>query len=259
MLVDSHCHLDFSEFDATLDTVIRDAHAADVRYMLAISARRSQLDKVRQITRDNDGIFFAAGTHPLHIQEEIPYNVEELQAMATDDKMIAIGETGLDFHYKKDTAEQQFSSFLNHIKAAQTTNLPLVIHARNADDAMGDILKKEYQRKPFAFVLHCFSSEKRLAEIAVDCGAFLSMSGIVTFSKSNDIREVFSEIVPIDRVLVETDSPYLAPAPMRGRRNEPAFVQYVAQKGAEIYGMDYKEFCHKTTENFFDLFTKAKK
>jgi TatD DNase family protein len=167
MLVDSHCHLDFSEFDATLDTVIRDAHAADVRYMLAISARRSQLDKVRQITRDNDGIFFAAGTHPLHIQEEIPYNVEELQAMATDDKMIAIGETGLDFHYKKDTAEQQFSSFLNHIKAAQTTNLPLVIHARNADDAMGDILKKEYQRKPFAFVLHCFSSEKRLAEIAV--------------------------------------------------------------------------------------------
>ncbi len=255
-IVDSHCHLDFPQFADDLEGVIERARAAGVTRMVTIATRRARLDANRAIAEAHEGVFLAGGMHPLHVHEEPPISVEELVAMAQHPKFVAIGETGLDYHYSMETKDLQAESLRVHIEAARQTGLPLIIHARDADDDMARILSGEYRAGPFSCVMHCFSSGRALAETALDLGFYLSMSGIVTFRKSEELREIFRD-VPLDRILVETDAPYLAPVPHRGKRNEPAFTAHTARMGAEIKGVDYATFARATSANFERLFSRA--
>lgn len=255
-LVDSHCHLDFPDFDAERDAVIARAHAAGVTRMVSICTRKSAIPKVRGIAEAHEGIFWAYGLHPMSVGQEAPVTLDELIEVARHPKLVAIGETGLDYHYTPDSAEAQKQSLRIHIEAAQETGLPLVIHARAADADMEVILAEGHARKPYACVMHCFSSGPRLAEAALEMGFYLSMSGIAAFPKSQDLRDIFAR-APLDRILVETDSPYLAPPPFRGRRNEPAYVAHTARAGAQVFGLTEAEFRAATSANFDRLFRKA--
>ena len=255
-LVDSHCHLDFADFDGEVDAIIARAAEAGVRRMVTICTRLGNAPKVRAIAEAHAGVFFAVGIHPMSVTEEAPITVEELVAFARHPKMVGIGETGLDYHYTPDSAEVQKRSLRLHIEAAQETGLPLIIHARAADADMEAILAEGMAVKPYSCVMHCFSSGPRLAEAALEMGFYLSMSGIATFPKSAELREIFAR-APLSRVLVETDSPYLAPVPYRGRRNEPAYTAFTAKTGAQVFGVSEAEFAAATTANFDRLFTKA--
>ena len=201
-------------------------------------------------------IFYAAGTHPMSVASEPMACFDQLIKIAMHPKMVGIGETGLDYHYTAESADIQKKSLRIHIAAARETGLPLIIHARAADDDMAHILAEEYKAGAYECVMHCFSSSAALGKAAVDLGFYLSMSGIATFKKSQELRDIFAA-APVDRILVETDSPYLAPMPYRGKRNEPAYTAHTAQVGAEIFGLDYAEFAAQTTENFDRLFAKA--
>ena len=255
-LVDSHCHLDFADFDGEVDAIIARAAEAGVRRMVTICTRLANAPKVRAIAEAHAGVFFAMGIHPMSVAEEAPITVEELVAFARHPKMVGIGETGLDYHYTPDSAEVQKQSLRLHIEAAQETGLPLIIHARAADADMEAILAEGMAVKPYSCVMHCFSSGPRLAEAALEMGFYLSMSGIATFPKSAEVRDIFAR-APLSRVLVETDSPYLAPVPYRGRRNEPAYTAFTAKTGAQIFGVTEAEFAAATTANFDRVFTKA--
>ena len=255
-LVDSHCHLDFADFDGEVDAIVARAADAGVRRMVTICTRLGNAPKVRAIAEAHAGVFFAMGIHPMSVAEEAPITVEELVAFARHPKMVGIGETGLDYHYTPDSAEVQKRSLRLHIEAAQETGLPLIIHARAADADMEAILAEGMAVKPYSCVMHCFSSGPRLAEAALEMGFYLSMSGIATFPKSAELREIFAR-APLSRVLVETDSPYLAPVPYRGRRNEPAYTAFTAKTGAQVFGVSEAEFAAATTANFDRLFTKA--
>ncbi len=255
-LVDSHCHLDFADFDGEVDAIIARAAEAGVRRMVTICTRLGNAPKVRAIAEAHAGVFFAMGIHPMSVTEEAPITVEELVAFARHPKMVGIGETGLDYHYTPDSAEVQKRSLRLHIEAAQETGLPLIIHARAADADMEAILAEGMAVKPYSCVMHCFSSGPRLAEAALEMGFYLSMSGIATFPKSGELRDIFAR-APLSRVLVETDSPYLAPVPYRGRRNEPAYTAFTAKTGAQVFGVTEAEFAAATTANFDRLFTKA--
>ncbi|MFD2174913.1 TatD family hydrolase [Rhodobacter lacus] len=255
-IVDSHCHLDFPELSAELPEVIARAKAAGVTRMVTICTRLRSVPQVRAIAEAHEGVFWAAGTHPMSAAEEPMATVEELVALARHPKFVGIGETGLDYHYTADSAEVQKVSLRLHIEAAQETGLPLIIHSRAADEDMAAILTEGMKRKPYACVMHCFSSGAALAQTAIELGFYLSMSGVATFPKSGEIREIFAK-VPLERVLVETDSPYLAPPPHRGRRNEPAFTVHTAKVGAEVFGLSFEEFAAATTANFERLFAKA--
>ena len=256
-LVDSHCHLDFPDFDGEVSDLVARAHAAGVKRMVSICTKPSGLEKVRGIAAAHDSVFYAFGIHPMSVTEESPLTLEELITIVKAPKCVAIGETGLDYHYTPDSAEIQKASLRMHIEAAQETGLPLIIHARDADEDMEAILAEGYAKKPYGCVMHCFSSGPRLAEAALEMGFYLSMSGIAAFPKSQEIRDIFAR-APLDRILVETDSPYLAPPPFRGKRNEPAYVAHTARKGAEVFGISYEEFAKATTENFDRLFPLAK-
>lgn len=255
-IVDSHCHLDFPDFDAELPEVIARAHAAGVRRMVTICTRLKHEPRVRAIAEANAGVFYAAGTHPMSAGEEPMANVAELVALAQHPKFVGIGETGLDYHYSADSMAAQHESLLIHIEAARQTRLPLIIHARAADDDMARILTAEYRAAPYSCVMHCFSSSAALGQAALDLGFYLSMSGIAAFPKSGELREIFAA-APLDRILLETDSPYLAPPPYRGRRNEPAYTAFTAKTGAEVFGLTLAEFAAATTANFDRLFWKA--
>ena len=255
-LVDSHCHLDFADFDGEVDAIVARAADAGVRRMVTICTRLGNAPKVRAIAEAHAGVFFAMGIHPMSVAEEAPITVEELVAFARHPKMVGIGETGLDYHYTPDSAEVQKRSLRLHIEAAQETGLPLIIHARAADADMEAILAEGMAVKPYSCVMHCFSSGPRLAEAALEMGFYLSMSGIATFPKSAELRDIFAR-APLSRVLVETDSPYLAPVPYRGRRNEPAYTAFTAKTGAQVFGVSEAEFADATTANFDRLFTKA--
>ena len=257
MLVDSHCHLDFPDFEADLPEVIARARAAGVTRMVSICTKLRQFDQVRAIAESYEGVFFAAGTHPMSAASEPMTSVAELVGLAQHPKFVGIGETGLDYHYTAESAEVQKTSLKIHIEAARETGLPLIIHSRAADADMAEILRAEHAKGAFGCVMHCFSSSPELARAALDLGFYLSMSGIATFPKSQEIRDIFAA-APIDRVLVETDSPYLAPKPHRGRRNEPAYTAETAKIGAEVYGVSEAEFARISTENFDRLFTKAR-
>jgi TatD DNase family protein len=255
-IVDSHCHLDFPDFDNERADVVARAVAAGVARMVTICTRLRNEPSVRAIAETYAPVFYAAGTHPMSVVDEPMATVDGLVKMAAHPKFIGIGETGLDYHYTADSAELQKKSLRIHIAAARETKLPLIIHSRAADDDMAQILDQEYANGAFSCVMHCFSSSPELARKALDLGFYLSMSGIATFPKSQEVRDIFAA-APIDRILVETDSPYLAPKPHRGRRNEPAYTAHTAAIGAEVTGLAYDAFAAQTTENFDRLFWKA--
>lgn len=255
-LVDSHCHLDFPDFDGEQADLIARAAKAGVTRMVTICTRLRQEPQVRAIAEAHAPVFYAAGTHPMSAADEPLATVEELVALADHPKFVGIGETGLDYHYTAETKDIQQQSLRIHIEAARQTGLPLIIHARAADDDMARILSEEHAAGAYSCVMHCFSSSRALAEAALGLGFYLSMSGIAAFPKSADLREIFAA-APRDRVLVETDSPYLAPPPHRGKRNEPAFVAHTARIGAEALGMDFDDFARQTSANFDRLFPRA--
>ena len=255
-LVDSHCHLDFPDFDGELPGILARARAAGVARMVTICTKSANLARVRGIAEANEGVFYAFGIHPMSAADEPLIPVDRLVEEARHPLMVGIGETGLDYHYTADSAAVQQQSLRVHIEAAQATGLPLIIHARAADDDMERLLAEGMARAPFSCVMHCFSSGPRLAEAALEMGFYLSMSGIAAFPKSGELRDIFAA-APLDRILVETDSPYLAPPPYRGRRNEPAYTAFTARAGAAVFGVTEAEFAAATTANFDRLFAKA--
>jgi TatD DNase family protein len=255
-IVDSHTHLDFPDFEGELDAVIARARAAGVTKMVTICTRLKHEPRVRAIAERYDGVFYAAGTHPMSAAEEPMATVEDLVALAAHPKFVGIGETGLDYHYTAESAAVQQESLRVHIAAARQTGLPLIIHARAADDDMARILAEEYRAGAYSCVMHCFSSSAELARATLDLGFYLSVSGIAAFPKSTELREIFAA-APVDRILVETDAPYLAPPPHRGKRNEPAYTALTAARVAEVWGLSYEDFARQTSANFDRLFTKA--
>ncbi len=256
MLIDSHCHLDFPDFDEDRGEIIARAVEAGVGRMVTIGTRLSAFPDVLAIARGAAGIDCTLGVHPHHVASEGIVPAAMLIAAADEPEIVGIGETGLDYHYDNSPRDLQRKSFLNHIAAARATGLPLVVHSRDADDDMVDILRTEMGRGRFSGVLHCFSSGRRLAEAAVALGLYLSFSGILTFKKSDALRAIARDL-PGNRILVETDAPFLAPVPERGKRNEPAFVRHTAWRLAELRGVAAEEIHRETTANFFRLFEKS--
>ncbi|MDH6234664.1 TatD DNase family protein [Mesorhizobium soli] len=255
MLVDSHCHLDFPDFAEERDDIVARALAAGVERMVTISTRVKKFPSILAIAEAYDQVYCSVGTHPHNAGEEIDVTADELIKLAAHPKVVAIGEAGLDYFYDKAPRDAQQQSFRHHIAAARETDLPLVIHSRDADDDMAAILEEESGKGAFPFILHCFSSGPALAEAGIKLGGYVSFSGILTFKKSEELREIAAR-VPHDRLLVETDSPYLAPVPFRGKRNEPALVVHTAKVLGETLGLSADEIGTLTTNNFFRLFKK---
>jgi len=255
-ITDSHCHLDFPDFEGQLDEIIARAQQAGVTRMVTICTRLKNEPVVRAIAEAHAPVYYAAGTHPMSVADEPMATFDELVSLARHPKFVGIGETGLDYHYTADSKDIQQTSLRVHIAAARETGLPLIIHSRDADDDMAKILSDEYANGAYSCVMHCYSSGAELAKTAVDLGFYLSMSGIATFPRSQDVRDIFAA-APVERILVETDAPYLAPPPHRGRRNEPAYTALTAQIGADVFGMSYSDFAAQTQANFDRLFTKA--
>lgn len=255
-IVDSHCHLDFPDFEGEIPNLVSRAEEAGVKRMVTICTRLKNEPKVRKIAEEFNAIYYAAGTHPMSASTEPLATVDQLIKIAQHPKMVGIGETGLDYHYTAESADIQKTSLKIHIEAARETNLPLIIHSRAADEDMAAILKDEFNKGSYNCVMHCFSSSVELAKLSLELGFYLSMSGIITFKKSEELRTIF-KLAPIDQVLVETDSPYLSPVPFRGKRNEPSYTAHTAEMGANIYGLDYETFANQTTKNFNKLFSKA--
>jgi len=255
-ITDSHCHLDFPDFDGQLDAIIANATKAGITRMVTICTKLRNEPAVRAIAEAHAPVFYAAATHPMSVANEPMASVGDLVALAAHPKFIGIGETGLDYHYTSESADIQQQSLRIHIEAARQTGLPLIIHSRAADDDMARILAEEHKAGACGCVMHCFSSSADLARAALDLGFYLSMSGIATFPKSQGLRDIFAT-APVDRILVETDAPYLAPPPHRGRRNEPAYTAHTARVGADLYGLDYADFAAQSQANFDRLFDKA--
>ena len=256
MLVDSHCHLDFPDFAEDRDGVVSRALAAGVGTMVTISTRVRRFDQIRAIAEAYPQIFCSVGTHPHNAAEELDVTAADLVRLAEHPRVVAIGEAGLDYFYDRSPRDAQAQGFRTHIAAARETGLPLVIHARDADEDIASILEKETGKGAFPFVLHCFSSGRRLAERGLALGGYVSFSGILTFRKSDELRDI-ARGVPRDRLLVETDAPFLAPMPHRGKTNEPAFVAHTAAVLAETIGVTPDEIARITTDNFFRLFSRA--
>ena len=257
MLVDSHCHLDFPEFEGELDDVVARAGEAGIGHMLTICTRVTKFDGVLAIAEKYDNVFCTVGVHPHNVADEPEATAEHLIRMAEHPKVVGIGETGLDFHYENSPRDVQERSFRAHIGASRETGLPLVVHTRDADTDMARVLLDEHVKGPFPGLIHCFSGGRELAESVLGIGFSISFSGIVTFKNAEEIRDV-ARGMPEDRILVETDAPYLAPEPKRGKRNEPAFTAFTAARVAEIREMEADDLTKATTDNFFRLFSKAK-
>ncbi len=258
MLIDHHCHLNFPQFAEDMAGVVGRAHAAGVGLMVTISTRIRQLDDLTAIADAHETVFCSVGTHPHNADDELDIETAEIVRLAhAHRKIVAIGEAGLDYFYKKSSPEGQAEGFRRHIQAARETGLPLEIHTREADDDTRRILEEETAKGPFPAVLHCFTGGAALAQTAVDLGLYVSFTGVVTFKKSEELRRIATEIVPLDRILVETDAPYLAPEPFRGKTNEPAHVAYTAAALAAARGITREDFAKATTANFFRLFTKV--
>ena len=256
IIVDSHCHLDFPDFEGEIPDLVARAKDAGVKRMVTICTRLKNEPSVRKIAEEHGAVYYAAGTHPMSAASEPLASVDQLIKISQHPKMVGIGETGLDYHYTAESAEIQKTSLKIHIEAARETNLPLIIHSRAADEDMAAILKDEFKKGQYKCVMHCFSSSVELTKLSLELGFYLSMSGIITFKKSEELRSIF-KLAPIDQVLVETDSPYLSPVPFRGKRNEPSYTAHTAEVGATIYGVDYITFANQTTKNFNRLFSKA--
>jgi TatD DNase family protein len=257
MLVDSHCHLDFPDFADELEAVVGRAGAAGVGTLLTICTHLSRFERVLAVAERFDGICCTVGVHPHEAANEPDATADRLLALARHPKVVGFGETGLDYYYRHSPAEAQQRSFRAHVAAARETGLPVVIHTREAEADTLRILAEEVRQGPFPGVIHCFSSTMQLAEKAIELGFYVSFSGIVTFAKAEALRQV-ARAIPADRILVETDAPYLAPVPKRGKRNEPAFVVHTAAALAEVRGVDESALAATTTANFFALFEKAR-
>jgi TatD DNase family protein len=256
MLIDSHCHLDFDDFAGDLDGIVGRAQAAGVTRMVTISTRVKQRDRLVAITDRFPDVYCSVGTHPHHAHEELDLTTTDLVALTRHHKTVAIGEAGLDYHYDLSPREAQERGFRTHIAAARETGLPLVIHSREADADMAAILEEETGKGAFPAVLHCFTGGRDLAQRAIALGLFISFTGILTFKKSDELRAIAAEL-PADRILVETDAPYLAPGRHRGKRNEPSYVVETARVLAETRNVAFEEIARQTTENFFRLFSKV--
>ncbi|MBU1213394.1 MAG: TatD family hydrolase [Alphaproteobacteria bacterium] len=258
MLVDHHCHLDFPQFAGDLDAVVARARAAGVGTMVTISTHIARFDTYRAIAEAHDDIFFSVGTHPHNAHEELDVPLQEIVRLARHPKCVAVGEAGLDYHYQHSPRQAQAEGFRRHIAAARETGLPLEIHTREADEDTAAILEDEHARGAFPAVLHCFTGGRDLAMRAIDLGLYISFSGVVTFKTASNLRAIAAE-VPLERLLVETDAPYLAPIPFRGKTNEPAYVAHTATVVAQTRGIALAELAAATTENFFHLYSKAKR
>lgn len=255
MIIDSHVNLHAPQFDEDRDEVIARARAAGVRLMVEISDKVSTFEATHGLAMANDDIWCTVGAHPHEAKDHVELTADELVALAQRPRVIGIGECGLDFHYDLSPRDEQAAVFRQHIDAARRTGLPLVVHTREADDVMAAILREEHAKGPFKLLMHCYTSGIELAETAAELGAWFSVSGIATFKAAEDVREVIRRM-PEDRIIVETDCPYLAPIPHRGRRNEPAYVGLVLQKLAEIRGWSPEEADRRTTDAFFALFDR---
>lgn len=255
MLIDSHCHLDFPELAADREAVLARAAANGVSRMVTISTRVKRFDEIVAIAEANPQVWCSVGTHPHHAHEETDVETADLVRLAAHPRCVAIGEAGLDYHYEGDYAAQA-QGFRRHIAAARETGLPLVIHARDADADIAAILEDEAEKGAFPFVLHCFSSGLDLARRGLALGGYISFSGILTFKNAATVQQA-ATMAPADRILVETDAPYLAPVPHRGISNEPSFVRHTAEKLAELRGVSLDAIAATTTANFYRLFTKA--
>ncbi|MFA9473779.1 MAG: TatD family hydrolase [Filomicrobium sp.] len=258
MLVDHHCHLDFPQFSEDLGGVVARARAAGVGTMVTISTHIRRFDTYKAIAEAHEDIFFSVGTHPHNAHEELDIPVQEIVRLSQHPKCVAVGEAGLDYFYQHSSREAQAEGFRRHIQAARETGLPLEIHARDADEDTAAILIDEHSEGAFPAVLHCFTSGRDLALKAVDLGLYVSFSGVLSFKKAEELRQIAAEL-PLDRILVETDAPYLAPVPFRGKTNEPAYVVHTAQAVADARGIPLTELALATTDNFFRLYKKARR
>jgi len=256
MLIDTHCHLDFADFEEERDEIVKRAHDAGVKQMVTISTRVRKLEALLAITEKYPSVFCSVGTHPNNAGDELDIQADELVRLAkAHEKIVAIGEAGLDYFYDTQKPEDQKTGLRRHIDASRETQLPLIIHSRSADEDMAAILTEETGRGAFPFILHCFSSGAELARVGVELGGYVSFSGILTFPKSEELRDI-AKTIPHDRLLVETDAPYLAPKRWRGKRNEPSYVVNTAEVLAETLGLSYAEMARITTENAFRVFSK---
>ncbi|MBL0318495.1 MAG: TatD family hydrolase [Alphaproteobacteria bacterium] len=255
VLVDSHCHLDFEELGNPADVIAR-AKAAGVTTLQTIGTRITKFPAVRTIAEQFDHVYCSVGIHPHHVEEEPEIDLESLIELTHHPKVIGIGETGLDYYYDHSPRQLQQKSFRTHIAAARATGLPIIIHTRNADEDTVSILQEEMAKGFFPGLIHCFTSSKELADACIALGLYISISGIVTFKNAESLRHTI-QTLPLERLLVETDSPYLAPLPHRGKTNEPAYVVHTAQFLADYLGVSYEQLAQQTTANFFKLFSKA--
>lgn len=256
ILVDHHCHLDFPQFADQLDAMIERAHNNGVAAMVTICTKIRELDKLLAIANAYPNVFCSVGTHPHYADEELDIAVEEIIDLSQHPKVVAIGEAGLDYYYQHSSKEGQAEGFRRHIEAARQTGLPLEIHARDADEDTARILEEEYARGPFKAILHCYTGGPELAKKAIDLGMIVSFTGVITFKKSQDLRDI-AATVPLDQLLVETDAPYLAPMPFRGKTNEPSYVRYTAEAIADVKGVSIEELATATTQNFLHYFDKV--
>jgi len=258
MIIDSHCHLDFPELAADRAGVIARAKAAGVERMVTISTRVERFDEIKAIAEENPEVWCSVGTHPHHADEELHIQAEDLVRLSEHPRCVAIGEAGLDYFYDNAPKDAQETGFRRHIAAARITGLPLVIHARQADEKTAAILQEEAGQGAFPFVLHCYTGGLELAKVGLELGGYVSFSGIITFKNAESIREV-ARMVPHDRFLVETDAPYLAPIPHRGETNEPAYTRHTAEYLASVRSAAPETIFEQSTDNFFRLFSKAKR
>ncbi len=257
MLVDHHCHLDFANFTKDRDAVVARARAVGVEILVSISTTMAALPALIETVSRYETVYCSAGTHPHYAHREIDLTVEDYVNATDHDRVIAIGEAGLDYFYDRAPVEDQEAGFRTQIEAARRTGLPIVIHSRDADDHMASILEDEMAKGPFKAVLHCFTGGRDLAERALALGVYISFTGVITFKNNMDDLRAIMRDVPSDRILVETDSPFLAPVPHRGKRNEPAFVRHVASMMARERGVSVSELEAMTTDNFHRLYTKV--
>lgn len=256
MLVDSHCHLDFNDFEEDINEIIERAKEQGVNMILNAGNNIDELDNQLALSEKYPFIYAAVGVHPHNACEYPELKAEDLLSKTKHKKVIGIGETGLDYFYDYAPHDLQIKLLREHIKAAQESGLPIIIHNRESDEDMMNVLGEAYREKPFSGVIHCFSSSRKFADFALSIGFYLSASGMITFNRCSELRDIFADI-PLERLLVETDSPFLAPIPKRGRRNEPSFVRYTAEKLAQIRDLPFDKIAQITSDNFCNLFRKA--
>ncbi len=256
LIVDSHCHLDYEGLTEDLSGILQRCEAAGVGLMLSISSRVKNFPRLLAIAEAHENVFCTVGTHPHHAHEELDVTVSELVRLTKHPKVVGLGEAGLDYHYDLSPREAQAQGFRNHIAAARETGLPLVIHTRMAEDDTAKILEEEMAKGPFKAVLHCFTSQQWLAEKGVELGLYVSLSGILTYKSAEDIRAT-AKALPLDRLLVETDAPFLAPVPYRGKSNEPSFVVKTLEQLASLAEQSRDDMAQITSQNFFRLFDKV--